>query len=140
MRPARVLARLALALFGLLVAFAAITWLALERSGVAVVWTRGPAGAVRATHVWTVERDGATWLEAGEPENPWFADLRRDPQLSLELDGAKRDAVAEIVPEASPAVRAAMRAKYGWRDRWVQLLVNANRATAVRLRFSDPPS
>jgi len=137
---ARIAARLALAPVGLLVAFAATTWLALERSGVAVVWTRVPGGDLRATHVWTVERDGATWLEAGKPENPWFADLRRDPHLTIELDGAKRDAVAEIVPEASPAVRAAMRAKYGWRDAWVQLLVEANRATAVQLRFSDPPS
>ena len=140
MSAARVVARLALALLGLLVAFAGVTWLALEESGVAVVWTHAPDGGLRTTHVWSVERDGATWLEAGKPENPWFADLRRDPRLAIESDGAKRDAVAEIVPDASPAVRAAMRARYGWRDRWVQLLVNANRATAVRLRFSAPPS
>ena len=104
----------------------------------AVIETRAPDGTTHATHVWTVERDGALWLEAGSPTNAWFADLTRDPHLRLRMDGATRDAVAEIVPEASAEIRAALRAKYGWRDAWIQMLVNANRSTAVRVTF--PPS
>lgn len=140
MSAARAAGRLGLGLLALLLAFAATTWLALEASGVAIVETRAPDGTARRTHVWSVEHDGATWLEAGKPENPWFADVRRDPRLRITRDGATRDAVAEVVPEASPAIRAALRARYGWRDAWVQMLVDANRASAVRLRFSDPPS
>ena len=85
----------------LVAGFAAITWLALESGGVAVIETRAPDGTTHATHVWTVERDGALWLEAGSPSNAWFADLTRDPHLRLRVDGATRDAVAEIVPEKS---------------------------------------
>jgi hypothetical protein len=134
----RIALRLGLALLALAAGFAAITWLVLEQSGVAVVETHAPDRSTRATHVWTVERDGFTWLEAGSPENPWFADVTRDPHLRLRLDGQTRDAVGEIVPEASAEIRAAIRAKYGWRDAWVQMLVNANRSTPVRLTF--PPS
>jgi hypothetical protein len=134
----RIALRLGLVLLAACAAFAAITWLALEQSGVAVIETHAPDGTLRATHVWTVERDGALWLEAGSPTNAWFADLTRDPHLRLRMDGATRDAVAEIVPEKSAEIRAALHAKYGWRDAWIQMLVNANRSTAVRLTF--PPS
>ena len=134
----RIALRLGLVLLAACAAFAAITWLALESGGVAVVETHAPDGTTRATHVWTVEHDGALWLEAGSPNNAWFADLRRDPHLRLRAEGATRDAVAEIVPEKSAEIRAALRAKYGWRDAWIQMLVNANRSTAVRLTF--PPS
>jgi len=130
----RIARRLALTLLALAAVFAAITWLALEQGGVAVIETRAPDGTPHKTHVWTVEHDGALWLEAGSPQNAWFVDLQRDPRLRLQIDGATRDATAEIVPEASPDIRAAIREKYGWRDAWVQMLVNANSATAVRVR------
>jgi len=136
----RRLRRAALVLVALVAAFAAITWVALEQSGVAIVETHASDGSVRKTHVWTVELDGSLWLEAGSPKNAWFADLGRDPHLRLSAAGESRDAVAEIVPEKSAEIRAALRAKYGWRDAWIQMLVNANRSTAVRLRFSDPRS
>jgi hypothetical protein len=35
-------------------------------------------------------------------------------------------------------VRAALRAKYGWRDAWVGLLVDSSRSVAVRLREPQP--
>ena len=79
----RIALRLGLALLALAAAFAGITWLALEQSGVAVVETHAPDGTTHTTHVWTVEHDGALWLEAGSPRNAWFADLTRDPHLRL---------------------------------------------------------
>lgn len=130
----RIALRIGLVLLALAAAFAGITWLALEQSGVAVIVTHARDGDARKTHVWSVEHDGALWLEAGSPTNAWFADLTRDPHLRLTAEGTTRDAVAEIVPEKSAEIRAALRAKYGWRDAWVQMLVNANRSTAVRLR------
>ena len=132
----RIALRLGLAVLAVAAAFAGITWLALEQSGVAVIATHMPDGDARKTHVWSVEHDGALWLEAGKPENPWFADLTRDPHFRITLDGATRDAVAEIVPGKSAEIRTALRAKYGWRDAWVQMLVNENRSTAVRVRTS----
>jgi hypothetical protein len=125
------------AALGLLVAaalgFVALTWLALESGGVAIVETRAPDGATRATHVWFVERDGALWLEAGSPGNGWFTDVQREPRLRVRIGNEIREARAEIVPEASHDVRAALRAKYGWRDAWVGLLVDSSRSVSVRL-------
>lgn len=105
----KTVARIAAALAALALAFAAITWLALEQSGVAIAETRAPDGSLRRTHVWSVELDGRTWLEAGKPTNPWFADLQRGPHLRLTLDGVTREARAEIDPHSSATIRAAMR-------------------------------
>jgi hypothetical protein len=119
----------------LAVAFVAITWLALEAGGVAVVETRAEDGSTRATHVWFVEPDGELWLEAGSPENPWFADLGRDSRLALRADGRSGAYVAERRDdaEARARVRAALREKYGWRDRWIGLFVDPSRSLVVRL-------
>lgn len=122
-------------------AFAGVTLVALEAGGVAVAETRGPDGAVRRTHVWLAEADGALWLEAGAPGNPWFRDVLRDPHLVLETDGRRARYRAEPVPgeAARRRVRALLRAKYGWRDAWVGLWVDASRSVAVRLVPLEPP-
>ncbi len=83
--------------------------------------------------MWFVEREGVLWLEAGTPENPWFVDVGRDPRLGFQSDGRVGRFVARAVPEQSRAVRDALSAKYGLRDRWVGLFVDASRSVAVRL-------
>jgi len=116
--------------------FVAITGLALESNGVAVVTTTRPDGSPRETHVWFAELDGVSWLEVGSPENPWFVDAQRSPHIQLALPGAAaRPFDARPVPtaEAQQRVRAALHSKYGWRDTWVGLLVDASRSVAVRL-------
>ena len=120
---------------GLVVAFVAITWLALEAGGVAVVETHAANGSLRATHVWFVEPDGELWLEAGSPQNPWFADLARDPRLSLRKDGHAGDYVAERHDDADSRarIRALLRQKYGVRDRWVGLFVDQSQSLVARL-------
>lgn len=119
----------------LVVAFVAITWLALEAGGVAIVETRAEDDSARATHVWFVEPDGELWLEAGSKQNPWFADLGRDPQLSLRVDGRVRRYVAERRDDAESRarVRALLREKYGLRDAWVGLFVDQSQSLVVRL-------
>lgn len=129
----RLALRAALVLVALALAFVALIWLALESGGVAIVETRAPDGATRATHVWFVERDGELWLEAGAPENGWFVDVQREPRLCVRIGDDVRDARAEVVPEASAEVRARLREKYGWRDALVGLLVDSSRSVAVRL-------
>ena len=131
--------RIAGALAAVALVFVAITWLALEQSDVAIIETHAPDGTTRRTHVWIVYLDGGTtWLEAGNPDNAWFADLKRDRRLRLTVYGVTRDTTAEIIPGESPMIRAAMRAKYGWRDAWIQMLVNADQATAVRIANEFP--
>ncbi|HEU4429325.1 MAG TPA: hypothetical protein VFT98_11270 [Myxococcota bacterium] len=128
--------RALIALAAAVAVFVAVTWLALEGSGVAVVTTTTPDGSPRETHVWFAELGGVLWLEAGLPENPWFTDAQRSPRIRLALPGAVATAFdAHPVPtaEAQQRVRAALHHKYGWRDTWVGLLVDASRSVAVRL-------
>jgi len=127
---------LLVALLALTAGFVLVTWLALEKSDVAVVETHARDGATRSTHVWFVEHEGQLWLEAGTPENAWFLDVLREPRLVLSTDGsAPRELVASPVrtPEAQQRVRAMLREKYGWRDRWIGAFVDAKHSVAVRL-------
>ncbi|HEY2774256.1 MAG TPA: hypothetical protein VGK20_09415 [Candidatus Binatia bacterium] len=47
--------------------FAAVTPVALEVRGVAVLHTTGSGGQERRTRVWYAEDDGAIWVEAATP-------------------------------------------------------------------------
>jgi hypothetical protein len=126
---------IALLLLGSLVLVIGTTWWALEADGVGIITTRAADGTLRATHVWFAENEGELWLEAGTPENPWFLDALRDPQVSfsaLEYSGAY---VAEPIesPHARDRIRMLLRSKYGMRDRWVGLFVDSSGSVAVRL-------
>ncbi len=126
---------------GLLVAFAATTWWALESDGVAVIETLARDGSVRSTHVWYAEPDGELWIEAGTPENPWFEDLPRNATLTFTADRRSRPYTATPVDDAAghARIRALLREKYGVRDWWVGLLVDTTRSVAVRLEPEGPP-
>jgi hypothetical protein len=133
--------RAALALLAAVAAFAALTAFALEAGEVAVVITTAPDGAARRTHVWFARVDGALRLEAGAPENAWFVDAQAQPRLTLALPGEPpRAFVATPLRDVAsqPRVRAALHAKYGWRDAWVGMLVDARRSVAVRLDPATP--
>lgn len=140
MSAARVLKIVLGAAAALLVGFVAITWWALEAGGVAIVQTHAPDGSIRSTHVWFAEPDGELWLEAGSPQNPWFADLSRDPRISFEGDGLAGEYVAEPIeePAARARIRAELREKYGVRDRWVGMFVDQAESLVVRLVPSQP--
>ena len=119
----------------LLAAFVATTWWALESGGVAVIETRTADDSVRFTHVWYTEPDGELWLEAGTPENGWFIDIQENADVRFETDGHSVHYIAR--PEEDPSghdrIRFLIRAKYGFRDRWVGLVVDTSRSVAVRL-------
>ncbi len=122
-------------LVSLLAAFGLITWWALEWSGVAVLETRDPEGALRSTRVWFAEPDGELWLEAGTPENPWYLDIQRDPLVGFSHSRRAGHYVAQPVqdPGAHDQIRSLLREKYGLRDRWIGLLFDTSRSAAVRL-------
>lgn len=120
---------------GLLIAFGATTWWALEAGGVAIIETIAPDGSRRETHVWFVESDDELWLEAGSPKNLWYRDVERDPSLRLRADDLDRETAAR--PSHEPGqrerIRALLREKYGVRDWWVGLLVDSTQSVAVEL-------
>jgi len=123
------------ALAGVLLGVGAFTWWTLEASEVAVLVTQRPDGMPRETHVWWAEHGGAIWLEAATPERGWLDDARRAPDVELERVGQRVAYRAEPVPEASghDRIRALLREKYGFRDRWVGLFQDTSRSVAVRL-------
>lgn len=126
--------KLALALLlAVVLAFAGITWAALEvGGGVAVVETRAEDGS---THVWFVEDEGVLWLEAGTPENGWYQDVLRDPALGFHTRGraGRYRAAPRQDRERQRWLRGQLAAKYGWRDRWVSLTVDPEHSIAVEL-------
>ena len=123
-----------LPLLGLL-ATGLFTWWALESGGVAVVRTTAPDGSLRSTHVWYVEPDGALWIEAGTPENPWFVDTQRDPRVAFSAETRSGDYLAQRIERlgARDRIRALLRQKYGIRDWWVGVLFDTSRSIAVEL-------
>ncbi len=119
----------------LLAAFGATTWWALESGGVAVIETRTPDDSVRSTHVWYTEPNGELWLEAGTPKNGWFLDVQENPDVRFQANGQSARYVARPVEDASghDRIRSLIREKYGFRDRWIGLVVDTSRSVAVRL-------
>jgi len=128
--------RKALAGIGVLVlALLGVTAWSLEAGGVAAIETRRPDGRPRTTHVWYVVYEGELWVEAGAPENAWFADVQRHPVVRFTFEGRTARYLARPSRDDAthPRLRKLLRAKYGLRDRWVGLFVDGSRSLAVRL-------
>jgi hypothetical protein len=132
MRHLRIAA--AVAVGGALV-FGVVTLVALEGREVVVVHTRAADGPARATRTWVADADGATWIEAANPERPFLRDLESRPEMELERGGAVTRCRAAIVP--NPAghrrIRDLLATRYGWADCWIGLVADTRRSVAVRL-------
>lgn len=126
-----------------IVSLAALTYVALEASGVVVVETdtRGRVGEanatseLRETRIWFVRDGGELLLEAGHPNSPWVRDLERVRTIRLVgggIHGEYRFTI-EHGAEAHRRIRELMRRKYGWRDRWVAFVADVSRSRLVRL-------
>ena len=114
MRPARILAVLAV----LLVAVA-LFYVALAESGeVVVLETRDASGATHETRLWVVDHEGFPWLRTGNPKSPWLARLRVNPEVAVTRGGERR--AYRAVPVEDDATRARINTlvleKYGWRE------------------------
>ena len=81
--------RFTLAALIVIVLLVGVTYVALERDGVIEVITLDTSGEPRVTRIWYVQQDGALFLEAGHPENPWVQDLKH--QDTVELKGSNLD-------------------------------------------------
>ena len=139
--------RLLILAIALVLAFALITAVALEGDEVGVLRTRGgdaPDG-IRYTRVWYAEDGARLWIESADHARPFLEDLRREPRIVLEHDGALRAYVAEVQPnpEGHQQIRRLLAEKYGWRDLWVGLLTDTSGSLGIVLtpptRSPTPP-
>lgn len=122
--------------------FGAVTLIALEINGVAVLRTTGIDGNERRTRVWFAEDDGALWIEAATASRPFYVDLAVRPELVVEIHSSPLDqhptmlrGRAELVPEPGghDRIRALLAARYGWADAWIALLQDTSASRAVRI-------
>lgn len=125
----------ALGLCCLILVVGSTTWWALESHEVATIQTRQADGRIRSTHVWWVTQNAELWLEAGSPSNGWFVDISGNPHIVIERGGIPNEFVAAPVADEMHHewIRRAIREKYGFRDWWVNLLVDTSESIAVRL-------
>jgi len=131
--------RLVAIVVGSALAFGAITWWALESSGVAVLRTRRADGSPRETRVWYVEHEDGIWVEVATGERGFLVDIRRTPQVVLSVGdhSAPYDAEAVDAPSGHDRIRALLGAKYGLRDWWIGLLQDTSTSVAVKLHGTD---
>jgi hypothetical protein len=127
--------RLLLSLLAAALLFGAGTWVALEGQEVVVLRTRDASGAEHATRVWVVDDGGVPWVEAGNRARLFYRDLLEQPEVELERTGhvGRYRAVPVPTAEAHARLRSLLRAKYGFADRWINLLVDTADSVAVRL-------
>ena len=129
------LRRLAAVLAAAVLAFAAVTLLALEGREVVQLRTVTPEGSVRRTRTWVADADGAMWVEAANVQRPFLLDLRAHPDIELVRGGTVLPVRAVAVPglDAHRKIRTLLAEKYGWADCWIGLLADTSRSEAVRL-------
>jgi len=110
------------------------TYLALEAGDVVEVETVDcGSGDIRRTHIWFTQQGRLLLLEAGTPANPWVQDIGCQP--IVRLSGSSLDGEYTLRIRDDPAshlkIRSLMRAKYGWRDRWVALIFDTSASMLV---------
>jgi len=119
----------------MIVAFGAVTLVALEGHEVVVLQTVGLQGETRHTRTWVADDEGYTWIEAANAERPFLLQITANPDVQLERGGVLHPCRA--IPAPNPAgherIRRLLAQKYGWADRWVALLTDTSESIAVRL-------
>ncbi len=123
-----------------LAAFAVVTLVALEAREVVVVRTFGSTGP-RETRTWIAEADGSVWIEAGNAERPFYRDIVAGSDVEIDRGGTTTRYAASVEPNPAGHVRVRqlLRAKHGWADLWIGLLVDTSHSHAIRLTEPRAP-
>jgi F420H(2)-dependent quinone reductase len=120
---------------GVLVLLLVAGYFAMGESGEVVVLETRDASGAHHTRVWVVDRDGAAWLRTGNPESPWLARLRANPEVAVKRGGESREYLA--VPVEDEATREQINAleleKYGLAEKLLRLMIDPAHATPIRL-------
>ena len=120
---------------GLIVAFTAVTLVALEGGEVVVLRTVDDHGTPRETRTWVADESGTAWIEAANADRPFLRQLRAVPDIQLHRGGAWRPCRGTEIsnPEGHDRIRRLLATKYGWKDCWIGLLADTTASRAVRL-------
>jgi hypothetical protein len=122
------------AVLGLVLALALLQIVASESGEVVVLQTRAGDGLAHETRLWVIDLDGRQYLRAGDAGSGWFVRLSAQPEVAVARSGVHGFYRAAPVEEHRAVVNAAMRAKYGWRDAVVGMMVGG-RDAAIPVRL-----
>ena len=120
---------------GLLGMTAAITLIALEGDEVVLLRATSPDGGVHEARVWIVEDAGTPWIEVADADKSFYRAMmaRRSVEIVRRGEARSYRPVPVRSDEAHARLRGLLRAKYGWADRWIGVLVDTSDSIPVRL-------
>ena len=85
-----------------------------------VTTTGRRTGRPHTIEIWFGERDGTLYLlSGGGTRSDWVRNMKKEPKVSIRLDGRQREGVARFVtdPEEDAVARRLLASKYqGWRE------------------------
>ena len=115
---------------------AAGSYLAGERIEVVALRTLDGSGHAHDTKLWIVDYQGRPWVRSARPTLGWVKRIRANPRVELIRHGETEPYTAAIVEtaDAKRAIDDAIAAKYGWVDRWYEIIV---RRDSIPIRL-DP--
>ena len=96
-----------------------------ETGEVVVLHSTNPAGEVETTRLWVVDFEGAQYLRETGGTSGWYTRLTANPAIRVERGGELADYTAVPQPEHSARINELMLDKYGFRDRYVGLLIGS---------------
>jgi hypothetical protein len=108
-------------LIGLLVLSQVLMFVASESAEV-VVLTIPVDDDEREIRLWVVDYDGSAYLR-GDEQSGWMPSLRAAQTVELERNGVSVRYQPRIDTEVRDEINAAMLTKYGWRERYITLLL-----------------
>lgn len=110
------------------------TYLAGERTEVAVIRTYDDAGAPHDTKLWVADVDGVPYVRIGRVGRSWGERLKSHAEVELIRGDATVPCTASIVtdPALQRAIDDAFAVKYGWVDWWYGVVLRSD-AVPVRL-------
>jgi hypothetical protein len=126
------LRRLALIILSAWVLLALGTYLAGERTEVAVLHTYDSGGGdPKETKMWVVDYEGAPYVRIGRPGRGWGERAKAHPDVELTRSGQTTPRHAAVItdPTVLSAVDAAFADKYGWVDWWFGVVIRKNPET-----------
>ena len=128
--------RIGAAVLALLVAFLAVTLLALEGREVVVVRSFAPDGTVTETRTWVADEDGFVWIEAANPRRRFYRDVVATGKVELRRGGrvARYDVAVMPNPQGHRHIRRLLAEKYGLADWWIGWLADTSPSLEIRLQ------
>lgn len=80
-----------------------------------------PDGDVSRIRVWIVDKNGTSWVEHGDAQSYWIAQLADSPEVVLTRNGQTVTYIGTPDPNAHDLYHQLRRHKYGWADRLIGL-------------------